>query len=195
MATPTGFPELSTMLINIGSVLPSIIGLMQGFAALIGLYLVASALIEIWGVSNDNAMKYVSAKQKFSIPSALIQLVVGGIFASISTLEFVGVLSRTITGDYANSRFVSYGAADGTALAQSQAAMHVLLGILQVIGLSALMKAVLTFNRYHNAQGNASLPQSFSWLIGGFACWNFAWVAQIINNTVGFEVINLLGAT
>ncbi|MGB9620778.1 MAG: type IV secretion protein DotIE, partial [Armatimonadota bacterium] len=92
------------VLVNIGAVIPPIIMMLQGIAALIGLYLVATSLIEIWGVTHDNAIKYVAGRQRFSVGSALTSMFVGSILLAMGTLELVGILSRTLTGDYANSR-------------------------------------------------------------------------------------------
>ena len=104
MPTTSSFPDLMEVLVNVGVIIPPIIMMLQGIAALMGLYLVASSLIEIWGVTHDNAMKYVAGRQRFSVGSALVTMFVGSILLAMGTLELVGILSRTLTGDYANSR-------------------------------------------------------------------------------------------
>ena len=67
-----GFPDLVEVLINAGGVAPALVMLLQGIAAIIGLYLVSGALVELWGVSHDNALKYVAGRQRFSVGSALV---------------------------------------------------------------------------------------------------------------------------
>ena len=60
----TGFPDLVELLINAGQVAPALLMMMQGIVAVMGLYLVGSALVELWGVSHDNALKYVAGRQR-----------------------------------------------------------------------------------------------------------------------------------
>ncbi|WP_240533900.1 hypothetical protein [Aeromonas veronii] len=50
MPTSSSFPDLMEVLVNVGGVIPPIIMMLQGIAALMGLYLVATSLIEIWGL-------------------------------------------------------------------------------------------------------------------------------------------------
>ena len=170
MPTSSSFPDLMEVLVNVGGVIPPIIMMLQGIAALMGLYLVATSLIEIWGVTNDNAMKYVAGRQRFSVGSALISMFIGSILLAMGTLELVGILSRTLTGDYANSRVtadvLSYTNSGGLA-EKAQVATLALLGIMQVVGFIAMVKGWLTVNRYYNQQGQAGLGQAFGWIIGG----------------------------
>lgn len=192
MPANTGFPDLMDVLVNVGGVVPSIIMMLQGIASLIGLYLVSASLIEIWGVTHDNAMKYVPGRQRYSVGSALISMFIGSILLAMGTLELVGIMSRTLTGDYANSRVtaeaLSYTSGGGLA-EKTQVATMALLGIMQVIGFIAMVKGWLTVNRYYNQQGQAGLGQAFGWIIGGVLAWNFKWFSDLLNNTMGFNLI------
>lgn len=194
MPTSSSFPDLMEVLVNVGGVIPPIIMMLQGIAALMGLYLVATSLIEIWGVTHDNAMKYVAGRQRFSVGSALISMFVGSILLAMGTLELVGILSRTLTGDYANSRVtadvLSYTSSGGLA-EKAQVATLALLGIMQVVGFIAMVKGWLTINRYYNQQGQAGLGHAFGWIIGGVLAWNFKWFSDLLNNTIGFNLIGL----
>jgi len=188
------FPDLMEVLINIGAIVPSVIMMLQGIAALIGLYLVSISLVEIWGVTHDNAMKYVAGRQRFSIGSALISMLIGSMLLSMGTLELVGVLSRTLTGDYASSRITAEALAytnNGGLTEKVQIATLVLLGIMQIIGFIAMIKGWLTVNQYYNQQGQVGIGHAMGWIIGGVLAWNFKWFSDLINNTVGFEVIRL----
>ncbi len=194
MPQNSGFPDLVDVLVNVGAVIPPLIMMLQGISALMGLYLVSISLVEIWGVSHDNALKYVAGRQRFSVGSALISIFIGSILLAMGTLELVGILSRTLTGDYANSRatadVLSYTGGGGLA-EKAQIATLALLGIMQVVGFIAMVKGWITINRYYNQQGQAGLDHAFGWLIGGILAWNFKWFSDLINNTIGFNIIGL----
>jgi len=194
MSASSSFPDLIDVLVNVGSVIPPIIMMLQGIAALMGLYLVAISLIEIWGVTHDQALKYVAGRQRFSVGSALISMFIGSILLAMGTLELVGILSRTITGGYANSRVtadaLSYTSGGGLA-EKGQIATLALLGIMQAVGFIAMVKGWLTINRYYNQQGQAGLGHAFGWIIGGVLAWNFKWFSDLLNNTIGFNLIGL----
>lgn len=185
------FPDLMTVLVNLSEHIAPIIMMMQGVCALISLYLIAHALMEIWGVSYDNAMKYVAGNQKFSVGSALMQLFVGAIFGLMSTLEFVGVMSRTVSGNFVNSRFVSNQVTDSTYAAQVALATDALLGVMQIVGFVAMCKGWMTLNRVFNGQTQQGLGTVFTWLVGGVLAWNFRWFAEVINTSTGFDFIRL----
>ncbi len=188
------FPDLMDVLVNFGAVIPSLIMLLQGIAALTGLYFVASALFEIWGVTYDNAMKYLPGRQRYSVGSALVTMFIGSLLLAMSTLELVGIFSRTISGNYATSRInadaLSYAPTDGLEV-KAQVATLALLSIMQCVGFIAMFKGWITINRYFNQQGQAGLGTAWAWLIGGLLAWNFEWFADVINNTIGFNIIGL----
>lgn len=187
----TGFPDLVTVMVNIGNVIPPLIMMLQGVAVLMGAYLTAGALVEIWGVTHDNALKYVAGKQKFSVGSAIVQLFVGAILLSIGTLEWMGIMSRTLTGDYANSRMLSYSSSGTTLQEQAQLATLALLGIMQVVGFIAMIKGWMTVNGYYNQQTQAGLGTAAGWMVGGVLAWNFKWFSDVLNNTIGFNLVGL----
>jgi hypothetical protein len=189
----SGFPDLTIVLANIGTVIPDIIQLMQGVIAVMGLYLVIGALIELWGVSHDNAQKYLTSNKKFSAGSALIQLFIGAILTATATLEWMGMMSRALTGTYANSRFISYPAASTSLSDQAAAATLAILGILQIVGLVAMVKGWMTANSVANGSARASMGQAIGWMVGGVLAWNFKWFSDALNNTIGFNVISLFG--
>jgi intracellular multiplication protein IcmC len=184
-------PDLMTLLANFSSQIAPLIMLLQGVASLIGLWLVVGALTEIWGVTHDNALKYVPSNKRFSVGSALVQLLIGALLSAMGTLQLVGVMSRTLTEDYANSRFLSYAPTGGTFDEQRLAAMAALLGIMQIVGFVAMVKGWLTINRYANGQGQAGMGQAFGWLIGGVIAWNFKWFTDVLNCTLGFNIIGM----
>ena len=186
-----GYADLVQVMVNIGKVIPTAIMMCQGIAALIGLYLTASALVELWGVTHENALKYVAGRQRFSVGAACLQLFIGAILLAIGTLQWMGIMSRTLTGDYANSRMLSYSATGTTLQEQAQLASLALLGIMQVVGFIAMVKGWLTVNGYYNNQSQAGLGTASGWIIGGILAWNFKWFSDVLNNTIGFNLIGL----
>lgn len=184
-------PDLLKILSNVSSQIAPLIILLQAVALLMGLYLVAGALTELWGVTNDNALKYVTGKNRFSAGSAIVQLLIGGTLCAMGTLEMVGVLSRTLTEDFAASRFLSYTPANNSFNEQKLAAMSALLGIMQVVGFIAMIKGWMTINRHANGQAQAGLGTAAGWLIGGVIAWNFKWFTDVLNCTLGYNVIGM----
>lgn len=191
MPNGSNFPDLLTVLVNIGEVIPPIIMMLQGIAALIGLYLVSSALVDFWGAANDNATKYISGNQRFSAGAAIIKIVIGSVMLAMGTLEWMGIMSRTLTGDYATSRMLSYSQEGTTLKEQAQVATLALLGIMQVVGFIAMVKGWLTINGYYNQRTQAGLGQATGWIVGGILAWNFKWFSDVLNNTIGFNLVGL----
>jgi intracellular multiplication protein IcmC len=184
-------PDLMTLLANVGSQITPIIMMLQAIAALMGVYMTASALIEFFGVSNPNSLKYVSGRDRFSVTGGITQLLIGAILISMSTLEMVGIMSRTLTDDYANSRFLSYTAQTSTFDEQRMAALATILGIMQIVGFVAMVKGWMTLNDIAHQKTQASKGVAFGWMIGGICAWNFKWVTDVINCTFGYNVIGL----
>lgn len=184
-------PDLMKILANVSSQILPLILLLQSIAGLMGLYLVAGALAEMWGVTHDNALKYMPGKTRFSAGSAIVQLLIGGVLCAMATLELVGVLSRTLTSDFATSRYLSYTPTGGTFDEQRLAAMQALLGIMQIVGFIAMVKGWMTINRHANGQAQAGIGTAVTWLIGGVLAWNFKWFTDVLNCTMGYNIIGM----
>jgi intracellular multiplication protein IcmC len=184
-------PDLMKILANFSSQISPILNLLQGITFCIGMYLVAKSLVEIWGAVNDNALKYLPGNKKFTVGGALIQLVVGSMLTAVASLKMVGILSRSLTGDYANSRFLSYAPAGGTFEEERLAAMNALLGIMQIVGFIAIVKGWLTISSHANGQSRAGYGIACGWLIGGVIAWNFKWFTDVLNCTLGYNIIGM----
>lgn len=191
MATANGFPDLITIMVNLGQHIGPILGAMQTIAAVIGLYFVGHALVEIWTVSNDGNVKYLKSNQKYSYTSAVFQMFIGAIFVSMGTLDWVEVMSTTITTDYVNSKYVAHTAQTNAFAEQARLATQALMGILQIVGFTAMCKCWMTLNRIVNAQTQDGVGKALAWGVGGVLAWNFEWFASVLNNSVGFNVVNL----
>jgi intracellular multiplication protein IcmC len=180
-----------SILANVGSQIAPIIMMLQAICLVLGIYFIASALVEFFGVSNPNSLKYISGRDRFSVAGGFTQLFMGAAFASMSTLEMVGILSRTLTDDYANSRFLSYTAQSASFDEQRLAALSTILGIMQIIGFVAMMKGWMTFNAIAHHKTSTSKGMAFGWMIGGVLAWNFKWATDVINCTLGYNMIGL----
>lgn len=193
MGSTSQFPDLLELLVNAGHVAPYLLMMLQGIVALMGFYLVGSALVELWGVSHDNALKYVAGRQRFSTGSALVTLLIGGFMSSLSTLDLMGILSRTLSDTYAASRIMPQDmtySPGGSLSEKGEVATIALLSIMQVVGFVAMVKALMTVNRYYNNE-QAQLGSAAGWALGGVLCWNFKWFSDVVNNTLGFNVISI----
>ncbi len=185
-------PDLMTLLANFSSAIAPLIIMLQAIASLMGLWFTAVALAELWGVSHDNASKYLAGHKQFSVGGAFVKLAIGGILCAMGTLQMVGVLTRTLTDDYVASRFLSYTATDNSFDQQKLAAMAALLGIMQVVGFIAMIKGWTTINHRAEARGGAvGYGVAIAWLVGGLLCWNFKWTTDTINCQFGYNVIGI----
>jgi len=196
----TSFPDLMTMLIGIGKVIPSIIMLMQLVAMVTGTFITISGLIEVWGAGSENSAKYLSSQRSYSTAVGITQIVLGGVLLATGTLEFVGILSRTVTGDYAAARMtadvLSYNPGqDSNTAEKAKAVTMALLALMQAVGFAAIYKGWLSLNRYvKQGSSSVSFGTCMTWIIGGIFAWNFKWVSDVVNNTVGFNFLSLFSS-
>lgn len=200
---------MTQMLLGVGQHIHPFIVLCQVLAAAIGAYFVFDGLVELWAVNDDRALKYLQGRDRFSNGSALVSILLGGIFIALSDLSLVGALSRTIAGSdtvpFTNTDGTTTNevvgvrwewAASHTAAAQgndisakTKAAAHALLGIMQVLGMVAMIRGWLTLNAYYNQRNNAGLGIAFGWIIGGVLAWNLNWFGKALNKTFGFDLL------
>ena len=183
--------DLTDILVNVGKVIPPALMFLQAVFALIGLYLGASALMEMYGSADGNAHKFVAGKDTYSFGSALAQLVVAAFFFGLADMQLIGILSRTLTTDYANSRMISYSSTSQTMAERSQLAVLAILGIMQVVGFVSMAKGLITVNHHFNGRRNEGIGTATAWILGGLLAWNFKWFSDVLNNTIGFDFFNL----
>lgn len=191
---PSEFPDLIDVLINVGSIIPVLIMVAQGILALIAYLLMASAFVELWGLSHDNTVKYLPGAQRYSYGSALVTMLISGLMLATSTLQMVGMLSRTLTGDYAAERIMpsALSYSGGGLSEKAQVATLVLLSIMQAVGFYAISKGYFILNgRFNDTQPRQSVGAGLVFITGGVFCWNFKWFADVLNNQIGFNIIGL----
>lgn len=194
MASSGEFADLMTIMVNIGSVIPSLLAMMQTIVLCLALYMVGKGLVELWGSSNDNASRWLAGNNRFSAVGGMVKLFMGGVLASMYNLDLIPILSNTVTGGYVMPPILSYDTSGSGFDAQAQAATLALLSIMQAIGFVAMCKGWLAFNAHYDGRSQVSLTTAFTWLAGGILCWNFKWATDVLNNTLGFEVFGLFGA-
>lgn len=188
------FVDLTEIIIRLGQVMPPLIMVIQLISGFLGVFLIGSALLEIWGASDANNQKYLTSSQRFSIGSAVIQIFIGVFLLSLSTLEFMGILTRSFTGNYVDSRIgieqLNYSG-NPSLKQRAQLALMAILAMLQAIGIIAIIKAFLTANGRAKGTSNASYGAAACWLIGGIICWNFKFFNDVLNYSVGFNILGL----
>ena len=107
--------------------------------------------------------------------------------------EALARMSRTLSDDYAAERIMPSDmaySAGGSLADKGAVATIALLSIMQIVGFVAMVKALMTVNRYYNNQ-QAHLGSAAGWLLGGVLCWNFKWFSDVVNNTLGFSIISM----
>lgn len=191
MDTSSGMPSLMDIMINFGALAPTIIMVLQGVMALAGVWLTGMAIIEFYCTSNENAARFLPGAQRFTVGSATAQLIIGALLISLSTLEFIGIATRTITGSQVTSRLMAYQTTGNTMADETQAAVHGMLMLIQLMGFCAVAKSLFMMNKRAHGQEPGAPTIAWGFLIGGLVAWNFQLVAQGLDSMTGF---NILGA-
>lgn len=184
-------PDLMLILINIGRQIPTFIMLAQVISGFAALYFVGTGIIDLWLANYPGSEKHFSGARHASNMGAFAKLFGGGLFACLATLQLVGVLSRSITGDYVNSRALSYSTGGGSFAEQAQLATLAMLGIMQAVGMCAIFRGITSLIERGNGSKETSFGKITIWFIGGLLAWNFKWFSDVVNNTIGFNVISL----
>lgn len=185
------YPDLLSILINLGGAIPPLILAMQTMTGLMGVYLTMVGLLELWGSSNEGSSKFLAGSRRFTFAGGISNLFVGACMIGLATLDVVNIFSRTMTGDFVTSQLLSYDSTGNGLSEKAAIATHVIYMIMQVVGFVAFIKAFLTLNRHYNGDTRQNLGHVFGWLIGGFVCWNAQWFIGVLNNTIGFDLIGL----
>lgn len=194
MATTTGFPDLITILGHVAEIIPDVLLLLQNVAMLIGIYLIGGALFSMHLAMNEGSQKFFKSNAHPSIGGACLQLVIGAIFCSMATLEWMGVMSSAATGEYVNSSILSnYGTTDNSYAAQMALAFAGILGVMKIVGFTAMSTGWMMVNKHYNGTQAISVGKAVALMIGGIACWNFLAFSNAINGWLGFKVINIFG--
>ena len=199
-----------SILVNAGRHVSYGIDLVRYIMIAVGVYFIFSGLVELWAVSDDRALKYLQTRDRISHGSAIVSLILGGIFLAMAQITSTGglaVLSRTI--GVATSGADSHWSWEWTGPMTAEAAEQMqqqadlaeltrvaklgLLGIMKILGLVAIMRGWLTMNAYYNQRYNAGLGVAFAWLIGGVLAWNLQWFAEILNNSLGVNLFWAFG--
>jgi intracellular multiplication protein IcmC len=189
-------PDLMTILINFGSIAPLILEVGQGVMAMVGVFLTGMAIIEFYCTSNENAARFLPGAQRFTVGSGVAQLVIGALLISLSTLELVGIATRTFTETEVTSRLMAYQTSGNTLADETQAAAQGILLILQLIGFCAMAKSLFMLNARAHGTDSASAGMAYFFFGAGLVAWNFQLFAQVIDSETGFNILSYFtGAT
>ncbi len=189
MNSSTGMPSLMDILVNFGAIAPLIIQVMQGIMALAGVWLTGMAIIEFYCSSNANAARFLPGSQRFTVGSATVQLLIGACLISLSTLEFIGIATRTVTGNSVSSKLMAYQTSGNTLADESAIALHAMLALIQLMGFCAIAKSLFMMNKRAHGQEPGAPTIAWGFLIGGLIAWNFQIFAQAMDSLTGFNIL------
>lgn len=187
-------PDLMTILLNTGDLIPAMISTLRVVAGLMSVWLVGSGLFELYAVSNDNNQRLLSGRKEFTWGGGFGSLIIGGLMMGFTTLEVIAPLTNGLTGGYVTNQLMMYQVDAAASLTEKgKAALSVIFMILQVVGFIAYLKAFWVFNnRFNNGPSNqVSMGVAVGFLIGGFLCWNAKWFIDVLNNQIGFNILGL----
>jgi hypothetical protein len=188
--------DLIHLLMNLGKFMPSLITLTQVIMAIVGVFMVVQGLLALYWAGNDNATQSFGTQSRPSYSGGLASVLIGTFLSGFATLRLVGAFSSELLGNVqqkitSEALDLSASSSDKFGSAEAQAAVIALLLIMQCVGIVAIFKSLLICN--NKARGTASGEESFGraafFFFFGLLAWNFQLTSQIINNTVGFDVI------
>lgn len=190
MDSSSGMPNLMDILVNFGAIAPLIVEVMQGLMAFAGVWLTGMAIMEFYCTSNENAARFLPGAQRFTVGSATVQLVIGALLISLSTLEFIGIATRTVTGGEVTSRLMAYQTGGNTMADETQVALQGMLRLIQLMGFCAVAKSLFMMNSRAHGQEPGSPTVAWGFLVGGLIAWNFQLFAQGIDSITGFNILS-----
>lgn len=185
----SGMPNLMDILISFGGVAPLILQVLQGVMALCGICLTGMAILEYYCSANENAARFLPGATRYTVGSASVQLIIGALLISLSTLQFIGIATRTFTGTEVTSRLMAYQTGGNSLAAETQAAVRGILTILQLLGFCAIAKSMFMMNARAHGKESGAPTMAYGFFAGGLICWNFPIFAQGINALTGFNIL------
>ena len=187
--------SVGSVLINLAENAEPAITLIQTVAGLIALLLFTGGLLNIWSAGNANSQKFLASSQRSTYGGAFVQLFIAILFLGIADLELIGIATRSFTGGYTTERLTtgsfSYDPV-GPVSENISLSIFAIAVLLQVVGIIAFMKGLFIMNGRANGTTQESYSKGICFMIGGLGCWNIQYVAQVLNNSMGFDFLGLL---
>jgi len=147
------------------------------------------AIMEFYCTANENASRFLPGAQRFTVGSGVVQMLIAAALISLSTLEFIGIATRTFTGTEVSSRLMAYQTGGSTLADETQAAVQGILTILQLLGFCAICKSLFMLNARAHGQDSSSASIAWFFMGAGLIAWNFQLFAQFIDAMTGFNVL------
>jgi hypothetical protein len=190
MDSTSGMPDLMTILINFGGLAPIILEVGQGVMAMMGVILTGMAIMEFYCTSNESASRFLPGAQRYTVGSGVVQLLIGAALISLSTLELIGIATRTFTETEVTSRLMAYQTGGETLSDQAQAAAQSILLILQLMGFCAIARSLFMLNARAHGTDSSSAVMAWCFFGAGLVAWNFQLFAQGLDSMTGFNILS-----
>ena len=188
------FPDLLTMLVNLGNVAMPLLSLCRYVSLICGIWFAFLGLLHWYAAFNGGTSRFMGGREQSTHVLAITYIVSGMFFTALFRMELIGSLQATlINGDVAhpiNSAQLAYGA--GANLNERmQAATFALLAILQTIGFIAIWRGIKMMKDTAAGLPGSSIGGVIVFLIAGTMLWHFSYFANALNNTLGYDFIGL----
>lgn len=197
MAASSGSPpDFIQMLMNIGQVIPSTIGMIRYVIIFIGFLMVINAVIDIYLANQATTTKFVSVRHQPTFAGATVRIFIGGAMAALGlSLHMVGVASSIFMGDHTPTQLLTLGdyIPDNQPGAEFMVVKSVVVGLLQAVGIVAIAKGLVIWNEVSKGTSKHSGWHGFNFIILGAIAFQSVWFQDMVANTIGYNIFEMIG--
>lgn len=174
--------DLGTVIINLGTLFPYIVQFVFILLALFGLWLVGLSIYEVYQVASEGAR---SGK---SYVGAGVQLMLGA--ACTIGPYIIARIGNTVALDGTETgKWLSYNSSGVSGSSKyCQDTQFAVIGLLMVFGAIAILLGASILHSMRNQTRSGGIGQASMFIFGGVCAIFSNDVANIINNTVGWNV-------
>lgn len=173
--------DLLTILVNFSSILDPLLTLVVIVSAIIGVIMVATALMNAYVLSLDNGHAWGS--NNATISGVIWSLVIGGIL--VSPILAVQIFGNTLLDTPVNGSGLLYQSA-GMSDAQKQA-VKAIFGLLSVTGFIAFVRGWVILNKHFNGVIKDGVGMGLTHIIGGTILVYMDVFLDAVQSTTGFD--------
>lgn len=186
-------PDFGVILNNVAQIFPPIYFALAGLLLVMAIVLVFSALVDMAQVGDPNKKYFGTAQPSFA--GALIKLMIAGVMASFAASgDLIAIISHGLFG-VTQFELVSIDSYDA---GQNEDAIRrgiriVIISLTQCVGIIAIIKGLRVWAKCADKSGKESAMQGLGFIIAGVLCVQVALVVQIVEQTLGYKLTQLIG--
>lgn len=181
-----GNADLLNALINFSSVLDPLLTLIVVVSTIIGVLMVANALMKAYVLSLDNAHSW--GGNTATVPGIIWSLIIGGIL--VAPIFMVQLFGNTMLNVSVNGSGMLYQAA-GMTDTQRQA-LRAIFGMFAIAGFIAFIRGWVVLNKHFNGVIKDGVGMGLTFILGGTALIYLDVVLDLISEKTGIDFTSIL---